>query len=128
MFQRMKLKNGKYYIGSYKKGFSKSKGWFLGSFFEKGSPFKTDKVEICYKQHKKGDKTEAHYHRKKVEILIFLTGKARYTVNGRQHIIGGGEFIFVDVNNVIEGEFLKSSKIIAIHSPSLPKDKVELNK
>lgn len=126
MFQNTKLKNGKYYIGSYKKGFSKSKGWFLGSFFEAGNPLKNDQIEICYKNHPKGDRIEPHYHRKKVEVMIFLTGKARYTINGWEHIIRGGEFLFVDVNNIIKGEFLEPSKIFAIHSPSLSKDKITL--
>jgi quercetin dioxygenase-like cupin family protein len=126
MFQKTKLRNGKYFVGSFKKGFESRKGWFLGSFFDEGDLLKNDQIEMCYKDHVKGDRIEPHYHKRKVEVLIFLKGEARYTINGQEHIVRGGDFLFADVNNIIEGEFLKSSKIIAIHSPSLPKDKVAL--
>jgi len=34
-----------------------------------------------------------------------------------------GKYLFIDVNNVISGEFLESSKIFVIHSPSISTDK-----
>lgn len=126
MIKNARIGNGKYYVGSYKKGFEERKGWFLGSFFDEGNPLKTSHIEMCYKKHAKGDKIESHYHKKKVEVLVFLSGEARYTINGRKLITKGGDFLFVDVNNTIEGEFLKPSEIIAIHSPSIPEDKVTL--
>jgi len=126
MFQRSKLRNGKYYKGSFKRGFENKKGWFLGSFFEKDNPLENDHIEICYKNHIAGDRIEPHYHKKKVEILILLKGKARFKINGLEQLLKGGDFLFVDINNIIEGEYLKPSKIFAIHSPSLPKDKIVL--
>lgn len=120
------LRNGKYYVGSFKEGFEETKGWLLGSFFDKGNPLKTNQIEIAYKEHSKGDRTEPHYHQKKIEILIVLTGRARFIINGKEVILKDGDFLFVDVNNVIEGEFLTPTTIFAIHSPSLPRDKINI--
>ena len=126
MFDTSKLKNNKYFVGSYKKGFENRKGWFLGSFFEADNPLKTDQIEIVYKKHSKGEIIEDHYHKEKVEVLIALSGKAKYTINGKGFILKSGDFVFTDVNNVIRGEFLESSEVFAIHSPSLPEDKFKL--
>jgi len=122
MIDTSKLSNGKYFKGSFK-NYEESKGWFVGSFFDDGNPLKTDKVEIKYHQHSIGDKTSSHYHKEKVEILLILEGCAKYKINDKEVILNGGDFIFIDINNIISGEFLQDSSIFAIHSPSLPKDK-----
>lgn len=120
----MKLKNNKYFAGKYT-DFGDENGWFINSFIEKGNPRYCEKMEILYKEHKAGDKSQAsHYHKKKVELLILIEGKAKYKVNGKEIILNKGDFLFVDVKNVISGEFLEDSKLFAIHSPSLSRDKV----
>lgn len=95
----------------------------MGSFFDEGHPCKTDKVEALYREHTKGDVCKAHYHSKKIELLIILEGQAKYNVNGNDVMLNGGDFLFVDTNNVIAGEYLKDSKTFSIHSPSIPTDK-----
>jgi len=122
MFDTSKLKNNKFYSGSYK-NFKNTREWFLGSFFNTENPLKTDKLEIIYFSHKVGDIIKPHYHKEKVELLIFIKGKARFKVNQNVVILKGGDFLFIDVNNIIEGEYLKTTEGFAIHSPSLPKDK-----
>ncbi|MFQ6114188.1 MAG: cupin domain-containing protein, partial [bacterium] len=102
-------------------------GWSVGSFFDDNHPCKTDNIEVLYKEHKPGDICKPHYHKQKVELLLMLEGKARYVVNDNEVVLKTGNFLFVDVNNVISGEFLKPSKILAIHSPSIITDKVELD-
>ncbi|HOR01898.1 MAG TPA: cupin domain-containing protein [Candidatus Woesebacteria bacterium] len=121
----LKFKNGKYFHGKYENN-EKTRGWFIGSFFEKGNNCKTSKLEIMYRIHKKGDIIEAHYHKKKVELLIMIEGSAKYTINDEDIFLEKGDFLFIDVNNLISGEFTKSSKIFAIHSPSIPTDKFKL--
>jgi quercetin dioxygenase-like cupin family protein len=126
IFEKMditKLKNGKYFQGTYDEP-NDFNGWFVGSFFDVNHPCKTDKVEIMYKEHQQGDVCKPHYHQEKVELLIMLEGKAKYKVNGKEVLLTNGSYLYADVNNVIEGEFLEKSKIFAIHSPSLPNDKV----
>lgn len=119
------LKNGKYFVGKYT-DHGDFQGWFVGSFFGNNHPSKTDKLEILYKEHQAGDKQAAHYHKEKVELLIMLDGKANYNINGIDVILEKGNYLFVDTNNIISGEFLEPSKIFAIHSPSLPKDKFSI--
>lgn len=119
----IKLKNNKYFKGKYtEKG--DYKGWFVGSFFNDGDHRKTEKIEILYKEHNEGEQEKSHYHKEKIELLIILEGKAKYSINGEDIILEDGEFLFVDINNIIKGEFLKKSKIFAIHSPSIPSDKI----
>jgi mannose-6-phosphate isomerase-like protein (cupin superfamily) len=125
MFDLRKLKNGKYYSGKFK-GFKETKGWFLGAFMGEASPLNTSKMEMLYKDLTRGDLVKPHYHKHKIELLIFLTGKAKYKVNDEEVILEKGDFLFVDVNNIISGEFLEKSSIFAIHSPSIPEDKTML--
>lgn len=119
----MKFQNNKYFAGKYT-DFDSDKGWFINSFIDKSNPRHCDKMEVLYKEHKAGDLAQAHYHNKKVELLIFIEGKAKYKVNGKDIILEKGDFLFVDVKNVISGEFLEDSKIFAIHAPSISNDKV----
>ncbi len=120
-----KLKNGKYYHGRYS-DFGESKGWFVGSFFDENHPCKTNNIEVMYKEQPAGFITKPHYHEQKVELLIILEGSAKYYVNDNEVILKAGDFLFIDVNNIVSGEFLEPSKIFAIHSPSIISDKVVL--
>lgn len=117
-----RLKNDKYFLGRYTDPGS-FKGWQIGSFFAEDHPCKTDKVELLYKEHVAGDVEKPHYHKEKIELIIMLDGLAKYNVNGKDVLLENGNFLFVDVNNIIHGEFLKSSKIFVVHTPSLPRDK-----
>ena len=116
------LKNGKYFHGQFSDS-SHPRGWFVASFFDENNPCKTDQLEIMYKEYVAGDISAPHYHKLKVELLIILEGKARYAVNGNEVVLSKGDFLFVDVNNIISGEFLEPTKIFAVHSPSIVTDK-----
>jgi len=118
-----KLKNGKYFAGKMS-DFKDTRGWFVGSFFEEGNPCKTDNLEILYTFHEKGHICKKHYHQKKIEINIILKGKVNYWVNNKPNLLNAGDFIFIDVNNVVMGEFLEDCETLSIHSPSIPNDKV----
>jgi len=120
-----KLNNNKYHLGKFDQK-NDYNGWFVGSFFNEDHPCKTDDLEIMYAEKVKGYISLPHFHEKKVELLIMLSGKAKYLINDNEVILESGNFLFVDVNNVISGEFLESSKIFAIHSPSIVTDKVEV--
>lgn len=122
-----KLRNNKYFVGRYDQALA-TRGWFVGAFFDKNHPCKTDEVEIVYQERKPGDICEPHYHRKKIELLIIIEGRTKYNVNGKDIILRKGDFLFVDVNNIISEEVLEPSKIFAIHAPSIPGDKVVVDK
>ena len=106
--------------------FEKTKGWFVGSFFEEGNPCKTDKIEALHILHKPGDISAKHYHQEKIELIIILGGEAKYFINDELINLKKGDFLFVDVNNTVEGKFEKECELLAIHSPSIPSDKVRL--
>lgn len=57
---------------------------------------------------------------------MVLEGMARYFINRKEVMLHKGDFLFVDINNIIEGEFLEPTRILAVHSPSIPDDKVLL--
>ncbi|MDD4333041.1 MAG: hypothetical protein PHT51_02915 [Patescibacteria group bacterium] len=116
------LKNNKYFLGCYTDP-GAFNGWQIGSFFPENHPCRTDMVELLYKEHAAGDTEKPHYHKQKIELIIMLEGQAKYNVNGKDVLLENSNFLFVDTNNVIYGEFLKPSKIFVVHTPSLPKDK-----
>lgn len=117
------LKNEKYFVGKYKE-FNDTKGWFVGSFFNNNHPCKTDKVEVQYKEQPAGHICKKHYHKKKVEIIIILEGKAIFTINDAKLEIKTGDFLFIDRNNITLGEFIEDTKYFSIHAPSITDDKV----
>lgn len=118
----LKLKNGKYYHGQYENN-KENKGWFIGSFLGEDNKCKTNKLEVMYCHHHKGDIVANHYHKEKVELLIIIQGSAKYNINGTDIFLTKGDFLFIDINNIICGVFLEDSEIFAIHSPSIPSDK-----
>lgn len=120
------LKNGKYFVGSYSKNAAKN-GWFVGSFFDKNHPCRTEKVEVQYKEQKAGHICKKHYHQKKVEILLILEGRAVFTINDAMAEVKAGDFLFVDINNIITGEFMEDTKYFTIHAPSITDDKVKVD-
>jgi len=120
---KKKLGNNKYFSGKYTDS-GQYGGWFIGSFFkDQNNPCKTDLVEVMYREHKAGYVAKPHYHKEKIELIIILEGKAKYIINGKDIILESGDFLFIDKNNIIAGEFLEPSKIFAIHSPSIVSDK-----
>lgn len=118
--------NNKYYVGKYS-DYEDRRGWFIGDFFEEGHPCKTGLVEVQYNKVKKaGAVCGNHYHNTKVEILLFLQGKAIFTINEKKMTVKKGEFIFIDGSNSITIDFVEDCEFFSVHSPSLPKDKVKL--
>jgi len=119
------LNNEKYFVGKYT-NFEKRKGWFVGSFFDENHPCKTDKVEVQYMEHKAGHVCKKHYHQKKVEIILILDGRVIYTINENKVEVKKGDFLFVDINNTVLGEFIEDTKYFSIHAPSITDDKVKV--
>lgn len=124
-FDLTKLQNGKFAQGKYSEA-KETRGWFIGDFLPDDHPCKTAKVEVQYAEHAAGTPIAAHYHEQKVEILIVLEGKVEQIVNDEKLVLTKGDYVFVDVNNVMSGKFLEDTKVIAIHSPSIPTDKISL--
>ena len=98
---------------------------FIGliRFLGENNPCKTDKLELLYREHKKGDTDEPHFHKSKIELVIILKGKIKFKVNDKVIVLKTGDYLFLDKNNIVSSEFLEPTKIFVIHSPSIPNDK-----
>jgi len=55
-----------------------------------------------------------------------IEGKAKCVINDKNMLLKAGDFLFVDANNIVGIEYTEDSKIFAMHSPSIPTDKVVL--
>lgn len=119
------LKNGKYSFGKFTEP-NEYRGWFCGTFMKDDHPCKTDKLEVKFAEHKRGDTEKPHYHKRMIELLIFLEGKAKFKVNDEEFVVDKGGFAFIDKNNVISIEWLEPSKIFAIHTPSLTQEESDV--
>lgn len=126
MFDLKQLHNQKFYAGSVKSGFDQTRGWFLGDFMPVDHPLKTSQIEAKYARHAKGELAPKHYHTQKIELLFILQGKARYHINDTDVELNPGDFLFVDINNVISGEFLADTELIAIHTPCMVGEKIDV--
>lgn len=110
--------NNKFVIGKFTEP-GDYKGWFAGKFIKKGDPRRTDKFEVLYRVYKKGRMGISHIHKQKSELNIMIAGQMRFSVNDKKSILSKGMYVFVAPNNEIKTEFLKTSRMITIHSPSI---------
>ena len=92
-------------------------GWFVGNFVP--SVLCTDKFEIGYHKHKKGDDTQNHYHKLSTEINVIIKGKM--LVNG-EICLAGDIFVF-EPYTVSEAIFLEDTELIVVRNSSNTKDK-----
>lgn len=95
-------------------------GWFVGNF--EPTAFKTEKFEVGYKLHKKGELWSKHYHRKATEINCLIKGRMRLN---RAEFKSGDIFV-IEPGEIAEPEFLQNCQLIIIKVPSLQKDKYEV--
>lgn len=111
-----------YYVGNFKTGFENTRGWFVGGFLPEGVT-KTDKIEIKYFLHQKGEKYDFHKHNHMIEIGIILSGKMRLIVADEEFILEGGQFWFAEKGIIVMQEYLDQTEGFAIHAPCVPSDK-----
>ena len=96
-----------------------TKGWFCGDFFP--SIHKTGNFEVGYHKHKKGDKTQNHYHKLSAEINVIISGKM--IVNGQE--LNKHEIFTFEPYEVSEAEFLEDTELIVVRTKSFPGDKYD---
>jgi quercetin dioxygenase-like cupin family protein len=96
-------------------------GWFVGDF--EPSAYKTEKFEVCLKRHPKGERWPKHYHKVATEINYLIRGKM--TILGQA--LAEGDVFVIDPGEIADPEFLEDCEIIVIKTPSLKKDKYEIN-
>ena len=92
-------------------------GWFIGNF--KPSAYKTDRFEVCYKHHLKGEKWETHYHKEGTEI--------NYLVNGKMIIqnkeLNTGDIFILKPYEIADPIFIEDCTVLIVKTPSVSGDK-----
>lgn len=93
-------------------------GWFVGDFTP--AAFTTDKFEVCYKRHTKGEFWDKHYHPVATEINLLIKGKMKIN----DELITSGEIFIISPKEVVKPIFLEDCELVIIKTPSLKKDKI----
>jgi len=103
------------------------RGWFIGDF--EPTVFKTPFFEVSLMRHKKGESYILHYHKAATEINYVVTGRLilKDSPTGRVDFTAG-DVVVVDPGEVLNWEFLTDVELVVVKTPSLPKDKYELDK
>jgi len=96
-------------------------GWFIGNFSP--SSYITEDFEVCYKEHKKGEKWDTHYHKEGTEINLLIEG--RMVIQNTE--ITSGDIFTLYPYEIANPIFLEDCKLIIVKTPSLPGDKYLVN-
>jgi quercetin dioxygenase-like cupin family protein len=97
------------------------RGWFIGNF--EPSVYKTDKFEVGYIRHKKGEKWPKHYH--KIATEINLLNKGNMNICGKT--LFPGDIFVIQPDEIADPEFLEDCEIIVVKIPSAIGDKYITN-
>lgn len=92
-------------------------GWFIGNF--EPVSYKTEKFEVCYKHHKKGEKWETHYHKLATEINYLVEGKM--TIQDKE--LKSGDIFILHPYEVANPIFIEDCILVIIKTPSVIDDK-----
>lgn len=99
-----------------------TQGWFIGDFTP--SIWRTSAFEFGYKHHKAGEEWDVHYHEHMDEVTFLLEGQMR--IQGA--LLVGPVLFLLERGEVADPEFLTDCKVFVIKAPSVPGDKVVVNK
>ena len=97
------------------------RGWVIGDFLP--SILRTKDFEVGLLEHKKGEFWPAHVHNIVTEYNILIEG--RLTINSIE--ILPYQIFIIPPGEPTKAIFLEDCKIIVIKTPSIPKDKYEIN-
>tara|TARA_R110001599_G_scaffold62402_1_gene173753 strand:+ start:2375 stop:2701 length:327 start_codon:yes stop_codon:yes gene_type:complete len=97
-------------------------GWFIGDF--EPSAYKTKGFEVCYKEHRKDEIWETHYHKIATEINLLITGKMII----QDITIAAGDIFVLKPGEIADPTFLEDCSLIVVKTPSITNDKYEVKK
>jgi quercetin dioxygenase-like cupin family protein len=96
-----------------------TRGWFVGDFIP--TAFKTDAVEVGFKQYKAGDREKRHHHKIATEITAIISGVVRLNcIEYKQ-----GDVIIIDPRESVSFESITDSATIVVKLPGVKNDKYE---
>jgi len=102
-----------------------TRGWICGHFYPKGSVFRRNDIEICFKELKIDTKESLHHHLCSFEFLLVLSGKVEYELDGDRHVMTPGTFYMLYPGNTEKiVKVHEETTIIAVRLPSVPENKV----
>lgn len=99
-----------------------SGGWILGDFVP--SVHRTQSFEFAVKYFLTGQTESEHYQKKATELTVVTKGFIRLA----DYYLKAGEMLLIESGEVADFEALEDSIVIAVKWPSLPNDKVIVNK
>ena len=92
-------------------------GWFVGDF--EPTAFKTKEFEVCYKEHKAGEKWDTHYHKIGTEINVLIDGEM---IIQNKRLVKGDVFVIYPFE-VSDPKFITDCTVLIVKTPSEPNDK-----
>lgn len=93
------------------------RGWVVGNF--EPTLYKTEEVEVAYKQYKTGDREDKHYHKIATEISIVTKGIIK--MNGKEY--HKGDIIVMEPNDIADFSVIEDAENIVIKIPGASNDK-----
>ncbi|TAL57680.1 MAG: signal peptidase I [Nanoarchaeota archaeon] len=108
----------------------KRRGWFIGHFMDRTSPFKSDDFEVKWRVHPKGEKKKfPAFNEKARTISILISGKFAVRFPDKEIILRkAGDFEYHGAKVAHSSEALSNSVVLTIRWPSLPEDQKLLRK
>jgi len=95
-------------------------GWFIGNF--EPTVLKTPQFEVCFKEHKKGENWETHFHKLGTEYNYLAEGKM--IIQNTE--LNAGDIFILEPNEIADPVFLEDCKVVIVKTPSIPGDKYEV--
>lgn len=93
-------------------------GWFVGNF--ENAAYRTEDFEVAYKEHKRGDEWDKHYHTMITEINLLVEGEM--IMQGR--LLTPGDIFILAPYEIADPEFLSDCKIVVVKHPGIVNDKI----
>jgi len=92
-------------------------GWFIGNF--EPTLLSNKYFEISVKRFKQGDVEPIHYQLEAIEFTVIISGSCRIG----NLVLGPNEILQVDPFEAVDFEALTDVVLVAVKTPSLPRDK-----
>jgi hypothetical protein len=93
------------------------KGWFVGNITPVA--FRTESVEVSYKEYKSGDYDKSHFHKIATEVTLITGGCVR--MNGV--VYKKGDIVVINPSETTDFEALEDSSTVVVKVPGANNDK-----
>lgn len=98
------------------------KGWFIGDF--PAAAFNSKDFEVSWRIHPAGESWDLHYQEKAYEINLLISGEM---ILNNKKLVSGDVFI-LEPYEITDVEFIRECSVVCVKTPSLPNDKIVVEK